>query len=286
MRYTQRAMDTANYYNVLGVRPNADFAELRKAYRTRAMECHPDRFGGDPEKAEEFKTVGIAFNVLSDPFSRRDHDLSLGATIEGPRPATPPFSMGRCPEDDGAILDTLADDILEELIVGNVVPRDTSLQTLMRDLEQTERFCLFREAKTCLYSGETAEAELLFRRYVSMAPINILARYFLSKCCRERGNWEDAEHELRLAIRIGARRSPPLQLPRLRRELEQLRQARPGLLGALRRIFLPQQKVIDNTPADKTERRALNRTINRLARERLRSSRTGDSRRSLPPRRD
>jgi len=275
-------MDSSNYYNVLGVRQDAGFAELRKAYRARAMECHPDRFGGDEDKAEQFKIVGIALNTLSDPFRRRNYDLSLGEPEEA-RPVSPPFSMGRCPEDEGAILDTLADDILEELIVGNVVPRDTSLQTLMLDLEQTDRFCLFREAKTCLYGGDTTQAELLFRRYLAMAPINILARYFLSKCCRGNGNWSDAERQLVLAVETGNRRSPPLRLVRLRLELEQLRKDRPGLLGALRRYFLPRQRIIDNTPAEITERRRLNRVINRLARQRPHRRRLGPGGRGPSP---
>lgn len=258
-----------DHYTTLGISAEADFATLRKAYRRRAMECHPDRFGGDPKKAEQFKRLVTAFNVLSDPLSRRDYDLTLGIAMVST--TSPAFDKGVYPEDEGAILDTLADDILEELIVGNVLPKDTSLQTLMLDLERTERFCLFREAKTRLYAGSTAEAEALFRRYVNAAPLNILARYFLSHCLSAHGRIKDAERQLRMAIRIGESRQPPLRLARIREELSNLHTQRPGLLGALRRLFAAPNTRDDNLSPEEKERRSLNRAINRLAATKLRA---------------
>ncbi len=260
-----------NYYEVLRVREEADFDALRKAYRARAMECHPDRFAGDLKKEAEFKLVVEAFNVLSDPLSRRHHDMELGhRAAEELRRESPPFEMGVYPEDEGAILDTLADDILEELIVGNVLPRGTSLQTLMLDLEQTEQFCLFREAKTCLYNGATGSAEALFRQYITISPVNILARYFLARCCVANDKWSDAERQLKTAIRIGSMRRPALQLVRVRRELESIRKKRPGFIGSMRRLFLAEKKIKENITTEQAERRALNRAINRMAVERLR----------------
>ena len=265
-------MSARNYYRVLRVQEDANFEALRKAYRARAMECHPDRFAGDVRKEDEFKLVVEAFDVLSDPLSRRHHDMELGHRAEEEfRRASPPFEMGVYPEDEGAILDTLADDILEELIVGNVLPRGTSLQTLMLDLEQTEQFCLFREAKTCLYNGATGSAELLFRKYIGISPVNILARYFLAKCCVSNGKWADAERQLKAAIRLGELRRPPLQLVRVRRELERVRKKRPGPIGAIRRLFLPSKKIRESVTTEEAERRALNRAINRMAMERLRA---------------
>jgi hypothetical protein len=262
-------MSGKNYYAVLRVRDEANFETLRKAYRARAMECHPDRFAGHPKKEEEFKLVVEAFNVLSDPLSRRRHDLELAAGAEVRHGASPAFEMGVYPVDERAILDTLADDILEELIVGNALPRDTSLQTLMLDLEQTEQFCLFREAKTCLYNGATGSAEQLFRQYITLSPGNILARYFLAKCCVANGKWADAEIQLKTGIRLGSLRRPPLQLVRLQRELEHICKGRPGFIGVIRRLFLPPKKTRESLPADEAERRALHRAINRLAVERL-----------------
>jgi len=235
------------------------------------MECHPDRHGGDSGKAEEFKVLVEAFNVLTDPLKRRAHDLEQGVD-GGPEVASGPvFDIGYAPEDESAVLDTLADDILEELIVGNgISARDTTLATLMLDLEQTEQFCLFREAKTCLYRGATQRGEQLFREYLAKSPVNILARYYLSKCCRANGRWKDAEEQLVIAIRIGASRHPPLTMNRVRRELAALRNARPGVAGFFYRLFGRKPPKPDELPADEQERRALNRSINRLVAEQRR----------------
>ena len=59
-----------NYYKILGLEPDADASESRRAFRTLAKRHHPDE-GGDEEL---FKQIGIAFYVLSDPQSREEYD--------------------------------------------------------------------------------------------------------------------------------------------------------------------------------------------------------------------
>jgi len=60
------------YYDLLEVPPNADDAELKKAYRKKALRLHPDK-GGDPEL---FKEVTHAYEVLSDAQKRSIYDRS------------------------------------------------------------------------------------------------------------------------------------------------------------------------------------------------------------------
>ncbi len=62
------------YYEVLGISRTASDEEIKKAYRKRAMECHPDRHGGDTEKEREFKQINEAYATLSDPAKRRRYD--------------------------------------------------------------------------------------------------------------------------------------------------------------------------------------------------------------------
>ena len=54
-----------DYYEVLGVAKNAEAAEIKKAYRKLALQCHPDRNPGDKEAEEKFKEAAEAYDVLS-----------------------------------------------------------------------------------------------------------------------------------------------------------------------------------------------------------------------------
>lgn len=63
-----------DYYEVLGVVRTADGAEIKKAYRKVAMECHPDRCPGDKVAEDRFKEASEAYEVLSDDDKRAHYD--------------------------------------------------------------------------------------------------------------------------------------------------------------------------------------------------------------------
>jgi molecular chaperone DnaJ len=63
-----------DFYVVLGVQRDAGEADIKKAYRKLAMECHPDRNNGDKASEEKFKLVTEAYEVLRDPDKRAAYD--------------------------------------------------------------------------------------------------------------------------------------------------------------------------------------------------------------------
>jgi hypothetical protein len=79
-------------YALLGISPEADTQEIRRAYRRAALTCHPDKHPNDREAAERFVQVTQARDVLLDPQARmaydqlRDRYASDGARDEDERP--------------------------------------------------------------------------------------------------------------------------------------------------------------------------------------------------------
>ncbi|AOZ73149.1 hypothetical protein BK816_07465 [Boudabousia tangfeifanii] len=63
-----------DFYTVLGVKKDADEAEIKKAYRRLARKYHPDKNPGDAKAEEKFKEISEAYQVLSDPKERQQYD--------------------------------------------------------------------------------------------------------------------------------------------------------------------------------------------------------------------
>lgn len=66
-----------NYYEVLGVSPDATDAEIRKAFLRMSLEKHPDKAGMSQKAHEEYVLITAAYEVLKDPSSGEEYNDSL-----------------------------------------------------------------------------------------------------------------------------------------------------------------------------------------------------------------
>jgi len=80
-------------YALLGVQSDASDEEIKRAYRARARELHPDTNQGDPESEARFKQVTVAYEVLRDP------DIALRKKAA--------FTLGNIGPTDPAVLPAL-----------------------------------------------------------------------------------------------------------------------------------------------------------------------------------
>ncbi|KAA1245636.1 molecular chaperone DnaJ [Aquimarina sp. RZ0] len=89
-----------DFYDILGISKGATESEIKKAYRKKAIEYHPDKNPGDASAEEKFKKAAEAYEVLSDPDKKARYDQYGHQAFEGAGGFGGGFSGGGMNMDD------------------------------------------------------------------------------------------------------------------------------------------------------------------------------------------
>ncbi|WP_294606833.1 molecular chaperone DnaJ [Roseovarius sp.] len=112
-------MAKRDYYEVLGLSKGASAEEIKKAYRKKAKELHPDRNADNPDSERQFKEAGEAYDALKDPDKKAAYDRFGHAAFEGgmggPRPGG---GMGGGQGDFASAFSDVFDDLFGDFMGG------------------------------------------------------------------------------------------------------------------------------------------------------------------------
>lgn len=76
---------TTDYYAILGISQTSTLKEIARAYRSRALQLHPDKNLDNKEADRAFTELNHAYNVLCNPQTRAAHDEQLNARMKRQR---------------------------------------------------------------------------------------------------------------------------------------------------------------------------------------------------------
>ena len=111
-------MAKRDYYDVLGASKGASAEELKKAYRVKAKELHPDRNSDNPQAEAQFKDVNEAYDVLKDPDRKAAYDRYGHAAFEGGMAGGPRSNAGYGQGDFASAFSDVFEDLFGDFMGG------------------------------------------------------------------------------------------------------------------------------------------------------------------------
>jgi len=111
-------MSGRDHYEVLGVPRSASTADIRRAYRARALRYHPDVYAG-PDAGRRFREVADAYDVLHDPAQRARYD-AMSRPVRDLEARTMPWPITRWPHDAPRFVDE-DDEVRGDGLIGALI---------------------------------------------------------------------------------------------------------------------------------------------------------------------
>jgi molecular chaperone DnaJ len=228
-----------DYYDTLGIAQNATEEEVRKAFRRKALEYHPDR-NKDPGASEKFQEVNEAYQVLTDPQRRAQYDRFGHAGVGSQSPsAGRGFDMNDLLGGYGSIFDAFfggpksaktrsyagADIGTELRVTFAEAAFGAGKEVSVKRMEACQRCAGSRSepghdpevCPNCRGTGEVRRTQRsLFGQFVQQAPCNVCAgmgRVVSHPCslCRGTGK-EQHQRQIRVDVPAGVENGIRIQL--------------------------------------------------------------------------
>ena len=165
-------MAKRDYYDVLGVTKGASAEEIKKGYRQKAKELHPDRNKDNPEAEAQFKEANEAYEVLKDANKKAAYDRFGHAAFEGGMAGGGPRGGAYPGGDFASAFSDVFDDLFGDFMGGRGGTRQRatrgsdlrynlliSLEEAYQGLQKTVKVPTSVTCEVCLGSGSEAGAE-------------------------------------------------------------------------------------------------------------------------------
>ncbi len=147
-------MALLDYYKTLGVPKDASDEEIKKAYRRLALQYHPDRNPNNKEAEAKIREINAAYEVLSDPATRRSYERITVDAYEVPEE----------PPDPDVILREMERKLAEE-------GRRELFAILIKDMTRIKaELAVIREATVARQGYDTFKDEIVLERAAYVLP--------------------------------------------------------------------------------------------------------------------